>query len=589
VSAAAPSAAEPLVVGRYALFDELASGGMATVHLGRLLGPEGFGRTVAIKRLRAHFIADEEFVTMFMDEARVAARIQHPNVVPMIDVVHHPSQGLFLVMDYIHGESLSRLVRGARARGETLPVRVAVGVVYGALMGLNAAHETRGVDGELLGVVHRDVSPQNVIVGADGVPRVLDFGIAKAAGRAQVTREGQIKGKLAYMAPEQVRGQVDRRTDLFSVSVCLWEALAGRRMHEGLKDVDIITRVMRGKFVAPSTQNPEVTPALDEIVLRGLSPDPTKRFATAKEMAIELERAVGIATPSEISEVVERLGHDALQARARRIDAVERASADLGEGEALEVTAPPEPEPAPARAAPDLDVEIEMTPIALHGAPVSQTTGGAAFTAADEAAAPADDERILTAPWIVLMCVSAVLALSGALMTSSALAHKRAADHAAASSSASAPVPPARAALPATSSESAPSSRGPSGAPSSRAPAAPGVPVGSSGAAAGPDAQADAGASEGPEGSPSSSSSSSSSMDAVADAGAGAGAGGAAGATSGSACPDAAAPKTTAAARPAPWSPPPRPAPKRPACDPPYSTDEAGHRHYKPECFADTL
>jgi len=202
-----PSEKAVRVVGRYALYAEIAAGGMATVHFGRLLGPVGFSRTVAIKRLHPQFAKDPEFVSMFLDEARLAARIRHPNVVPTLDVV--ATQGeLFLVMDYVQGESLSRLIRAARERGHRIPPRIVSSILTGALHGLHAAHEAKNERGEPLNIVHRDISPQNVLVGSDGVPRVLDFGVAKAAGRVQTTREGQLKGKLAYMAPEQIGGQV---------------------------------------------------------------------------------------------------------------------------------------------------------------------------------------------------------------------------------------------------------------------------------------------------------------------------------------------------------------------------------------------
>ena len=316
---------EPLIVGRYALFDQLAAGGMATVHLGRLLGPGGFGRTVAVKRLHSHYVNDQEFCTMFMDEARIVARIRHPNVVPMVDVVES-SKGLFLVMEYVHGESLSKLMRAARAQKQPIPPKIVTAIVHGILLGLHGAHETKGASGDLINVVHRDVSPQNVMVGADGIARVLDFGIAKAAGRAQVTREGQIKGKLAYMAPEQIRGQVDRRADVFAASVVLWEALAARRLHEGLKEVEIVTRVVSGKFPPPSQHAPDITPELDAIVAKGLASDPKKRYATAKEMALELEKRVGLASPSEVAAWVEGLASEVLATRAEKVATMESAS-----------------------------------------------------------------------------------------------------------------------------------------------------------------------------------------------------------------------------------------------------------------------
>jgi serine/threonine-protein kinase len=321
-----------MLVGRYAMFDELAAGGMATVHLGRLLGPAGLGRPVAIKRLHVHFLKDEEFVTMFMDEARIVARIRHPNVVPMLEVVQ-TEQGLFLVMEYIHGESLAKIVRTLRKSGEPIAPRIVASVMSGVLLGLHAAHDTTGPDGALLGVVHRDVSPQNIIVGAEGTAHVLDFGIAKAAGRAQVTREGQVKGKLAYMAPEQIRGQADRRSDVFAAAVVLWEMLAGRRMHEGFREVDILSRVIGGTFPQLREMVPDVDPELDRIVSRGLAIDPEQRYSTAREFAIELERAVGLASPREVGEWVHRVAKDVLESRAALVRQTELAASSIVQGD----------------------------------------------------------------------------------------------------------------------------------------------------------------------------------------------------------------------------------------------------------------
>src|SRR5580698_2040686 len=205
----------PRIVGRYAIYGEIAAGGMATVHFGRLLGPVGFTRTVAIKQLYPHFARDAEFVAMFLDEARLAARIRHPNVIQTIDVVADNGE-LFLVMDYVESEPVSRLIRLARGMGEPIPLRIATSIVCGALHGLHAAHEATSDRGESLGIVHRDVSPQNILVGIDGVPLVIDFGVAKAIGRAHTTRDGNLKGKVSYMAPEQLEGRATRRSDIFA-------------------------------------------------------------------------------------------------------------------------------------------------------------------------------------------------------------------------------------------------------------------------------------------------------------------------------------------------------------------------------------
>jgi serine/threonine-protein kinase len=246
-----PDVGKPRSIGRYLLHREIASGGMATVHLGRLMGPVGFSRTVAIKRLHPHFERDPEFVAMFLDEARIAARIRHPNVVQTLDVVAEDGE-LFLVMDYVEWESFAKLLRALARTGEPIaPQSVVLAVVCGALHGLHAAHEANGESGERLCVVHRDVSPQNILVGLDGTPRVLDFGIAKALGRAQVTRSGMLKGKLAYMAPEQIRNaDLGPRTDIYAASVVLWEALTGARLFKGDEGA-VMGQIAAGKIVAP--------------------------------------------------------------------------------------------------------------------------------------------------------------------------------------------------------------------------------------------------------------------------------------------------------------------------------------------------
>jgi serine/threonine-protein kinase len=311
------------VVGRYALYGELASGGMATVHVGRLLGPVGFARTIAIKRLHPQYAKDPEFVSMFLDEARLAARIQHPNVCATLDVV--ATQGeLFLVMEYLQGETLSRMIRAVRNRGELIDARVAVSVSAQTLHGLHAAHEAKSERGEALHIVHRDISPQNILVGRDGVAKVLDFGVAKAAGRFHTTREGNVKGKLPYMSPEQLRGQpVDRQTDVYAASVCLWETLTGRKLFKGDNEGSVLEQVLFGAIDPPSRWVPNVPPALDALVMRGLERDKTKRFATAREYALALERAVSPALASDIGDWVEAVAGDVLIERAERIAEIE--------------------------------------------------------------------------------------------------------------------------------------------------------------------------------------------------------------------------------------------------------------------------
>src|SRR5882724_8956186 len=281
--AANQPAIRPRVIGRYALFGEIASGGMATVHFGRMVGPVGFSRTVAIKRLHPQYAKDPEFVGMFLDEARLASRVQHPNVVTTLDVVNMPNE-VFLVMEYVAGESLSKLVRNAKKEEGRIPPNHVAGIIAGMLHGLHAAHEAKSERREPLNIVHRDVSPQNVLVGVDGVARVLDFGVAKAALRSQSTRDGQMKGKLSYMSPEQLNGKpVDRRTDLFAAGVVLWEALTGRRLFDGSDAGEIFAKLLASEIPRPSTLTTGISPTLDTVVMKALERDPDRRYQTARE------------------------------------------------------------------------------------------------------------------------------------------------------------------------------------------------------------------------------------------------------------------------------------------------------------------
>jgi serine/threonine-protein kinase len=338
---------EPRVIGRYALYDEIASGGMATVHLGRLLGSAGFTRTVAIKRLHPQYAKDPDFVTMFVDEARLAARIHHPNVVATLDVVSTDGE-LFLVMEYVMGESMGRLIPLTRAKGERIPPPMVATIMAAALHGLHAAHEARDEHGAPLGIVHRDVSPQNILVGVDGNARVLDFGVAKAAGRLQTTREGQLKGKIAYMAPEQIGGTVDRTTDVYAASVVFWEALTAKRLFQGDSEVEAMRKVLDGHVEPPSKFAPDVPPALEQIVLRGLHLDPRQRFQTAGEMALAIEDVVPMVGRSKIGRWVEETATQRLAIRSERLAAMESNSA-------IRAPRPPEPTAEPEEASDDRD------------------------------------------------------------------------------------------------------------------------------------------------------------------------------------------------------------------------------------------
>jgi len=401
----------PRVLGRYLLYEAIASGGMASVHLGRLLGPVGFARTVAIKRMHPQFAGDPEFVSMFFDEARLAARIRHPNVVPTLDVVATAGE-LFLVMDFVQGDSLARLIRASASHEDPIAPAMAATIMAGVLHGLHAAHETTNERGEALDVVHRDVSPQNVLVGVDGVSRVLDFGIAKAAGRLQTTREGQLKGKLPYMAPEQLRGVVTRVSDVYAASVVLWELLTSRRLFWGENEAHIFGQVLEGSDVPPSRFASDVPPALDAVVMRGLAVDPERRYPTAREMACALEDAVPLAPASRIGAWVERCVKESLDKRSARIATIESDSWSYA--------------PAPESSAPaDEGMRRVSAPPPLPRLPASVHADGPPVEADDTIETQLSTGTISTtemkAPRRPISRATPILALSGVVLLGGAL------------------------------------------------------------------------------------------------------------------------------------------------------------------------
>ncbi|MBI4952325.1 MAG: serine/threonine protein kinase [Myxococcales bacterium] len=316
------------MVGRCELADEIAFGGMATIHLGRMRGAGGFGRIVAVKRMHAQFSRSPDFVAMFLDEARIVARVSHTNVVPTLDLVEEGGD-LFIIMEYVEGLSLAALMRAAREKGERAPPTVVTRILTETLHGLHAAHEATDEDGEPMNIVHRDVSPENVLVGVDGHPRMLDFGVARASSRLGETRDGQIKGKIAYMAPEQVMGlAVDRRTDVYAASAILWQALTGRRLWKAQNIVQLTHKLLHDRIAPPTEVAPDCPPELDAIVMRGLERDPASRWRTALDMADALESAGRPATHREVGLWVRRLGSGRLAELAAKVAAVETRDRD---------------------------------------------------------------------------------------------------------------------------------------------------------------------------------------------------------------------------------------------------------------------
>lgn len=297
--------------GKYVRERALASGGMATVYRGRVVGAHGFERVVAIKVMHPHLAGDAAFCAMFLDEARISSQIRHPNVVPTLDAEQGPD-GLYLVMEYVDGAPLHRVAKTMSERNAPIAIPLALRIVLDALAGLHAAHELTGEDGSPLGVVHRDVSPQNILVGVDGVARIVDFGVAKASAKLTTTRTGEVKGKVAYMAVEQLCGEaVDRRSDVYAIGVVLWELLTGKRAFDG-NEGQVALAVAQGRIADVREVNDLVPPAIADVCMRALRPAQNERHASAAELADALEDAahasgVRPARPREVGQFVQEV------------------------------------------------------------------------------------------------------------------------------------------------------------------------------------------------------------------------------------------------------------------------------------------
>jgi serine/threonine-protein kinase len=345
----------PSRIGRYDLLARLGAGGMASVYLARSFGSAGFERLAAVKVLHREMCADDDFVEMFLDEARVAARLHHPNATAIIDL---GAEGplLYMVMEYVQGDTLHAIQHGASSRQETIPIGVALRVVLDALAGLDAAHELRGTDGEALELIHRDVTPHNVIVGIDGAARLADFGIARAASRKNSTGVGVVKGKLAFMAPEHLRGRrLDRRADIFSMGVTLWETMSLRRCFPQREGAPF-ARPENERYVPLGEVAPNVPPAMDAICRQALAFDPIDRFPTAAAFAeaIEAEFRYDVATQRELGQYVSVVAAEKVR---REREAVRLSSQPMPNR--------PAPAPAPARpgrrSAPVIEIRAQRT------------------------------------------------------------------------------------------------------------------------------------------------------------------------------------------------------------------------------------
>jgi eukaryotic-like serine/threonine-protein kinase len=392
---------------RYELVGELASGGMATVYLARMRRPMGFSRLVAVKCMHPQYAKDPAFASMFVDEARLTAGLRHPNIVPTLDIVADDGH-LLLVMDYIEGATVGGLLKAAHQAKARIHTAIAAAVVHDLCLGLHAAHEAHDDDGTPLAIVHRDVSPQNVIVGIDGHARVLDFGVAKARNQVQHSLDNEIKGKIPYMPPEQLCGEaLDRRVDVYAAGVVLWEMLVGKRLFEGPSETIIARKVLDDVVVPPSARIEGISSELDAVVMKALSREANDRFATAFEMAEALERAVDLASKNEVSAWVKALAPTVIKP----------LTANPLAGITAETLAKPAelPEHSDSLVPSSLDIPVEMTTIVAVLEKAATRHGETPMPAFVR---PLPKRGRLAGVFVAAACLIAGVAISKAAMTS---------------------------------------------------------------------------------------------------------------------------------------------------------------------------
>ncbi len=350
---------QPRQLGRYRLLARLAVGGMAEIYLARQTGIHGFERLVVVKRILPHLAEERRFVEMFFDEARIAAQLNHPNIVQIFDLCQEGDES-FIAMEYLEGESLGYLSSEAVRLRRALPFPVCAGIIAQVCDGLEYAHRLRDEKGRELRIVHRDVSPHNIIVLFSGMVKLVDFGIAKAASQMHETRVGTLKGKLAYMSPEQCRSEaVDQRSDIFSLGIVLWELLTGRRLFKRGNEPAIISAIVAEDAPDPKVVRPALPRELAAVALRALRRDPAERFESAAEMGAALRQVVlrlgQPAGPAEIADFVRSVFGERARTKQKLIEEIEAGTQDAA---LLRVLKPDTDESLPSRSNPAVAKDV---------------------------------------------------------------------------------------------------------------------------------------------------------------------------------------------------------------------------------------
>jgi eukaryotic-like serine/threonine-protein kinase len=305
-----------IIDGKYELIEQVGEGGMATVWRAVMHGAAGWNRPVAVKKIKREFRALKNYINMFVEEARVGSELAHPNIVQVFDFCNDAEGSYYLIMEWVEGLDMAKFVRAFIDEGEPTSWELMAAIGVGALRGLAAAHERRRMDGSFAPVIHRDVSPQNILLAMNGTAKLTDFGLARARDRMySLTAPGTVKGKLSFLAPEiALGGEAQPQSDLFSMGVVLWEALSGERLFHGADDIEVFKKIRACQVPSIDTRRPDLPPALTACVMQSLQKDPAHRQKNARDMAGELAEVLKI---SDTQDHHRQLGHVIQEARQR--------------------------------------------------------------------------------------------------------------------------------------------------------------------------------------------------------------------------------------------------------------------------------